>query len=332
MPRVTITLLWIAVALGAPGLLAQCAVAADEETKFFRVAEVEGAWWFIAPGGSRLFSSGVNVVDVGGTRHDYDSQRPQYAAFRHYPSTAAWAEATQRRLHAWGFNTVGGWSAREMTTGPLPYTAVLHFGKELGVPWVDMLHPRFTEQVAAIAEEKVAPWADDSRLIGWYTDNELALFADTLFAFHIAQPAESVTRQALVTLLREQYRGGFARLQLGFVARNADNFGELEAGGKLLFRPGGHGVKVADDFLRLIAERFYQTAQAAIRRYDANHLILGHRYHGFCPDAVAEAAGPYVDVISTNFDQPDWTDGQLPAFYLERLHRLSGRPVLIPAA
>src|SRR3972149_3669049 len=97
MPRVIITLLWIAVALGAPGLLAQCALPAGEGAKFFRVAEVEGAWWFIAPGGSRLFSSGVNVVDVGGTRNDYDSQRPQDAAFRPYPSTAAWGRGHPTR-------------------------------------------------------------------------------------------------------------------------------------------------------------------------------------------------------------------------------------------
>ena len=69
---------------------------------------------------------------------------------------------------------------------------------------------------------------------------------------------------------------------------------------------------VADEFLRIVAERFYTTAEAAIRQFDQNHLILGDRYHGYCPDAVAKAAGPHVDVISTNFDQPVWTDGRLP--------------------
>ena len=314
--------------VGVLAILGQDADAVDG-AKFFRVAEVDGTWWFIAPDGSRFFSSGVNVVDIGGKRDNYDPQRPAYAAFRHYPNTAAWAQATQQRLTAWGFNTVGGWSADEMTAGPLPYTMVLHLGRELGVPWVDVLDPRFAEQVAEVAERHVTPRANDPRLIGWYTDNELAWFADSLFAFHIAQPAKSVTRQALVGLLRKQYGGDFDRLQQDFVALKATNFDELSAGGKLMFRPGGHGLKVADIFLRTVAERFYDTAHAAIRRCDANHLILGDRYHGYCPDVVAEAAGPYVDVISTNFDQPDWTDGQLPAFYLDRLHQLSGRPVLV---
>ncbi|MEX2091725.1 MAG: hypothetical protein WD971_03560 [Pirellulales bacterium] len=318
----------IIVAVGVLSAGAQDAAAA-RRTEFYRVAEVDGAWWFIAPDGNRLFSSGVNVVDVGGTREKYDPQRPEYAALRHYPDRAAWAAATNERFAAWGFNTVGGWSAEEMMTGPLPYTAVLHLGRELGVPWNDLLDPRFAEQVAAVAEQKVSRRADDPRLIGWYTDNELSWFADTLFGFHIAQPAKSFTRQALVNLLRKKYGDDFARLEQDFVAVKATSFDELDAGGTLLLRPGGRGMEVADSFLRLVAERFYQTAHDAIRRNDPHHLILGDRYHGYCPDVVAEAAAPYVDVISTNFDQPDWTDGQLPAFYLERLHQLTGRPILV---
>jgi hypothetical protein len=66
-----------------------------------------------------------------------------------------------------------------------------------------------------------------------------------------------------------------------------------------------------------------------IRRYDANHLILGDRYPWHCPKAVAQAAGPFVDVISTNFDWPEAADGYLPCGYLRNLHRWTGRPVLV---
>lgn len=323
-------LLWTIGIVGLLAVLCQDTAAVDRaKSDFYQVAEVDGAWWFIAPDGNRFFSSGVNVVDVGGNRDNYDPKRPGYAAFLHYADNAAWAKVTSERLADWGFNTVGGWSAPEMTAGPLPYTAVLHLGRELGVPWVDVLNPHFAEQIAQLVDSKVSSKADDSNLIGWYTDNELAWFADSLFAFHIAQPAESATRKALVELLRKYYRGDYTRLQSDFKAVNASNFDELDGGGKLLLLPGGHGVEVADQFLRLIAAHFYKTAHDEIRRRDANHLILGDRYHGFCPDVVVEAAGPYVDVISTNFDQPDWTDGQLPAFYLQRLHQLSGRPVLV---
>jgi hypothetical protein len=44
---------------------------------------------------------------------------------------------------------------------------------------------------------------------------------------------------------------------------------------------------------------------------------------------VVEAAKPYVDVLTTNYDRPDWTNGQLPLYYLERLHELSDKPILV---
>ena len=44
---------------------------------------------------------------------------------------------------------------------------------------------------------------------------------------------------------------------------------------------------------------------------------------------VVKAAAPYVDVLTTNYDRPGWTDGQLPLYYLERLHELSDKPILV---
>src|SRR5687768_12674901 len=64
------------------GCGSQSAVA--EKHRFFRVAEVDGAWWLVTPDGKPFFSSGVNVIDVGGKRERYNPQRPEYAAFRHY--------------------------------------------------------------------------------------------------------------------------------------------------------------------------------------------------------------------------------------------------------
>ena len=171
--------------------------AAAENAKFFRVAEVDGAWWFVTPDGKPFFSSGVNVIDVGATRDRYN---PRATGVRRVsPLLRHRRLGGCRRTTAcrdWGFNTVGGWSAREMTAGPMPYTFVLHLGKELGVPWNDVFAADFADDISRAAEAQVVSRANDARLIGWYTDNELAWFADTLFAFHIAQSAKSATRQA----------------------------------------------------------------------------------------------------------------------------------------
>jgi hypothetical protein len=316
----------------AVGVLSHSAsdVAADKHTAgYYRVAKIDDVWWFIRPDGKPFFSSGVNVVDPGPTREGYDSARPEYAAFRHYPDITSWASTAHERLRQWGFNTVGGWSAPEMTKGPLPYIEVLHVGGKLGAPFSDLLHPQYAARLDEWVREYVKPRATDANLLGWCSDNEQSWFADMLFWRHIRQSPESKTRQALVRLLKEHYQNDFGLLKTDFRSTGAQNFTELERGGELRFRPGRQGMKVAEKFMGLLAEHYYRTMHEAIRRYDPNHLILGDRYHGFCPDVVVEAARPYVDVLTTNYDRPGWTNGLLPSYYLERLHVLSDKPILV---
>jgi hypothetical protein len=315
-------------AAGVLSFLAEDAAAVDKPG-FYRVAKIDDVWWFIRPDGKRFFSSGVNVVDPGPPRGEYDPQRPAYAAFRHYPDLASWASRSHERLEEWGFNTVGGWSAPEMTKGPLPYVEVLHVGGILGAPFNDLLHPEYAERLDAWLRQHVRPRATDPNLLGWCTDNEHSWFPDMLFWHHIRQSPGTKTRQVLVRLLDDHYENDFQRLESDFQATGAGSFEELERGGELRFRPGRQGMKVAQRFVELLAQHYYRTMHEAVRRHDRNHLILGDRYHGFCPDVVAQAARPYVDVLTTNFDRPGWTNGQLPPYYLERLHELSDKPILV---
>ncbi|MDW8364749.1 MAG: hypothetical protein RMK49_02765, partial [Abditibacteriales bacterium] len=111
---------------------------AQTPSGYYSVAQRDGVWWFVAPDGKPFFSLGVNVVDMGTEREKYDPNKPAYAAFRYYPDSAAWAQATLNRLRGWGFNTIGGWSAKEVYHGGLPYTVVLHWGGMTGAPWFDL--------------------------------------------------------------------------------------------------------------------------------------------------------------------------------------------------
>jgi len=65
-----------------------------------------------------------------------------------------------------------------------------------------------------------------------------------------------------------------------------------------------------------------------IRKYDRRALILGDRYQSFYYPEVARAAARYVDAISSNLNA-SWNDGTFARFYVETLHRLAGKPVLI---
>jgi hypothetical protein len=96
----------------------------------------------------------------------------------------------------------------------------------------------------------------------------------------------------------------------------------------LFLRPGGNGIRVERRFLELLAERYYSLVRDIIRKYDQRALILGDRYQSFYYPEVARAATRYVDAVSTNLNV-SWNDGSFARFYLETLHRLAAKPVLI---
>lgn len=296
--------------------------------QFYHVEKREGIWWFIAPDGKPFFSMGVNCVNMGVKPEEYRPENPGYCALRFYPDQKVWQRATLDRLRRWGFNTIGGWSGDGVEKSGMPYTPVLHLGAMIGAPWCDLFSPEIERKLDELAREYVLPHKDDPNLLGWFSDNELGWWDDSLFLHFLKEPRDNATRRALFRLLRERYEGDFARLQRDFHTGGAESFEALEERGSLTLRPGGNGMEAINAFTYLLAERYYRLMREAIRRYDPNHLFLGDRYHNFYPHAVARAASRYVDVISTNQDA-DWPDGGIARFFLEALHKLSGKPVLV---
>src|SRR5262245_26590971 len=76
----------------------------------FAVEKVDQVTWLINPNGERFFSFGVCCVNMGASRQDSQTTNLAYAAWKHYSNSNQWAQATLRRLKAWGFGTIGGWS------------------------------------------------------------------------------------------------------------------------------------------------------------------------------------------------------------------------------
>lgn len=308
-------------------VLANIVVAED---KFFTVERSPvGVWWFVDPRGEPMVSLGVSDIPSGPNREQYDPANPGYAAFRYYSSTDEWIKSVRRNLKEWGFNTVGAWGDPGLAVDDLPETRVLHWGSGLHVPWCDLFADDFQKQIEVFAERDVAPQRNNTKLIGWFTDNELQWYADTIFHFHLHNKQQTHTREKLIDLLREHYRNDFDALRKDFVVGQATSFAELGREGTVQLVPDGHGIQLINRFTFLVAEHYYRVVHDAIRKHDQNHLILGDRYMSYCPPEVARAAGPYLDVISTNFDWPDWVTGELPTHYLKMLHDESGKPVLI---
>lgn len=312
-------------------LLAHCGeTPRAASAEFYSVKERNGGWWLIAPGGERFYSLGVNAAAPGPGQEEYLTAPPQYSAWRHYNDLDDWTAETIARLRDWQFNTIGGWHDKRLRQQGLPHVEVLHLGAELGAPWIDMFDESFAASADRFAAKRVAPDKDDAQLIGWFIDNELGWYADSLFKHFLGELADNHTRQALVAMLKESYSNDFAKLQADFVPSDGvEDFASLERDGSLSLRPQGHGGPIVAKFVELLADQYYRVTCAAIRKHDPNHLILGDRYPGYCPDAVAIAAGRHVDVVSTNYDWPAGTDGFLPRSYLNRLHRLTGKPIIV---
>ena len=289
--------------------------------------------WLVRPNGERFFSLGVCVVNQGASRSEFDPANPAYAAWQHYADSNAWARATLDRLKAWGFTTVGGWSDfqvfRQCADQEVAFAPVLHIGSTAGAPWWDMWDPKIVERMDSVAREQILALRDDPRLIGYYSDNEMGWWNAILFKMTLEQSPTSGQRRRLIELLRQTYRSDWTELLKDFEpAPGLENWDTLEQHGMLYLRPGGNGIRVERRFLELLADRYYSLVREIIRKYDPRALILGDRYQSFYYPEVARASARYLDAISSNLNA-HWNDGTFARFYLDTLHALTGKPVLI---
>ncbi len=298
----------------------------------FQLLQDGEAWWLCRPDGSRFFSFGVCVVDRGIAESEFTEKNPAYCAPRHYRDAEAWANATLKRLREWGFTTIGGWSDYGSLLGAggaaFCVTPELHAGATAGAPWWDMWGDEVVRRVRETAREGIHPVRGDGRLLGYYTDNELGWWNATLFNMTLEAAPQSGHRRHLLRLLRDHYREDWPALAKDFDPEGAAGFEELEKGGVLYLRPGSDGMRMIRRFLALMAERYYQLVRDVVREHDPRGLILGDRYQSFYYPEVALAAARHVDVVSTNLNA-HWNDGTFCRFYLETLHALTGKPILV---
>jgi hypothetical protein len=298
----------------------------------FKLRQGQDGWWLATPEGTPFFSLGVCCVDQGIERKNYDPENPSYAAWRYYTNDRSWAVETVHRLHSWGFTTVGAWSQHQLLSqAPSArryHTPVLHLGSTAGVPWYDMWDPKIIGRMDALARDLILPMRDDPAVIGYYADNEMGWWNAALFKMTLEHPRGSRQRQRLLQLLQRTYEEDWTKLLADFEPEYANSWASLRRRGMLYLRPGGNGVKVMRQFLGMAADRYYQLVTQLIRKYDPDALVLGDRYQSFFYPEVAQAAGRYLDAVSSNLNA-SWNDGSFLRCYLDTLHALTGKPIII---
>ncbi|HUG89269.1 MAG TPA: hypothetical protein VML55_00445 [Planctomycetaceae bacterium] len=309
---------------------------AEPAAGFFRVRDSDGNWFFIDPQNRPFFSIGINCINPA----DDDVPGPKYNGLaRHGGDLEKWRRKTLERLRSWNVNTIGAWSSLR----GMPYVLEL----SLSYAWADVFDDDFENYVRQAALDVLKrpdvaadyeTLARDPLLIGYFTDNELPWGWGyewsgnenelSLFEYYATLKPESAGKQAWAAYLAETYNQDWNRLSRVWnvmAARRAD----LLDATKIAPRSPQHRVearRVADGFLKRIAERYFDVTNRVMRGHLPRHLNLGCRMTPGFPPVVAEVAGRYADVMSFNIYERG------PARIVEeltRLHKASGKPVML---
>jgi hypothetical protein len=207
-------------------------------------------------------------------------------------SPTADTNLTARRMTAWGLNTVGNWSSlRESADGQRKaYVATFRCPRTepsfLGMP--DVYGTQFPRQLDEAAQRQCVPLKDDPWLIGTFIGNEPPWPGreSELLDMFLAGP-DTATKTKLKAYLIQ-----------------------------------GDDPERCEHFVYAMFERYLDLINAAIKKYDANHLNLGIRFGGHPPEAVCRMAKKF-DVCSINVYEYE------PTHQLKRTFALTGRPIVI---
>lgn len=292
----------------------------------------QGKWWLVHPDGRRWWSLATCCTGTGTPWSEYDPNNRSYAAHRLFTNGAEWVTHVQDELRGFGYNSLGGWSEVELFRkyggdGRLPYFVVLHLGSFCRAPWSDLFAKAAEAAIVGAAKDQVPKLRDDPYLVGYFTDNELGWWDDTLFLTYLAMPADSPGRNRLLDLIETTYAGNFGKLKADWTTK-ATSFAELRKRADLRLRAGGQGMRLVNAWTSAVAERYYALVRRAVRRFDKSKPILGDRHMQYYPPEVAKASRKYVDAVSTNMGA-DWNDGGYARFMFEGLNRATGKPLLI---
>ena len=310
-------------------LLAVLAAGNAFPAQFYRVREEKGVWWLADPAGKNVLSRGVDEFNPGVPVDKYDQANPAYCALRTYPSGEKWRSTALDRVRKWGFNTLGsGADDSSSSAGGMAYAVQLNLGRTAGVPWTDPDTP----EARGIYQKELSSWSrvrGDSGMIGWFTDNGLGWWDETLFLSALKQGPKSALKVKVMELVAGEYRGDLRRFLADFDVEPLPKvFEDLNGVLKRAdFRPGFRPLMV-ERYVEWLADRYYRAVTSEIRKFDPNHLILGDRYQGYYSQPVVIAAGRYLDVVSADYNTFA-PQGWASPSYFNTIWKLARKPVLV---
>ena len=291
---------------------------------YFRVEKLDGKWWFITPDGNPFVSKGVTDVNWLGATLSEDKWHD--IIVDKYGTEDVWADAAQDRMMGWNFNTVGPWSSYSMTLQMTHAIIILdsagHAPRYPDAIVTDYWSMGFAEWSVTTAEQRATPYVDDQNLIGYFLDNELVWGPDhfatnkTLLWLYMEFPAGSPGRDVAMQFVRDA-AGSIATFNATWGV-NITDWSELETLSPLTWWPrNGVAQEVTEDFMVTAFHQYAATAIDGLRTVDANHIILGCRFHAYPGDVMVRASADHFDVISMAFYSETPPVSEIDAIYDE---------------
>jgi len=313
-------------------------------TGHFAVEKVRGRWWLVTPEGHGMFALGVNHLNEVKNSAEYPHTVLAQRFGTDWPRVFGEIE---RQCREWGFNCAGFHTPEEMRR-TMPYVVNTPFASASffhdPLTYIDVFAPAFAAAAEAKAKAAAAEMKANPMAIAWTWNDSLSWDlrgtrqsrGTDFVSFMRGLPRGAPGRERYTAFLRTRHDGDVAKLNAAY----GTNFSSFESVGGVtldLERP----AVFADDreFLRLIARHYYQTVSAGFRREHPRGLLMGDRFHlRDHPDEVLEEAAKFIDVLGIQpgdhhypspikLTRPDET--QFDAAEFDRLHRLTGKPIVI---
>lgn len=266
-----------------------------EATGFFRVAKINGRWWMIDPLGYPYISIGLSHINysLNGSQLQKENALKKYGTFEN------WAVETTKQVRD-ELNFNNSFSPRDEVRNVedgLPYMAHMNvmsaYGASKGVRGhgngstvfianntMPVFDPDF-EEFAFIHSKKSVKDANDPKIIGYTTDNELPMELEILdhsLAVDHLKPENQYTYACAWTWLCNM---------LGTDDPSIDDVTD----------------ELRDLFRGFVYDRYFNVVSRALKAVDSNHINMGCRFLTKSIDSkwVYRFAAQYLDCMTINW-------------------------------
>ena len=330
------------------------------KTGFFHVEKMpSGQWWIIDPNGFGFYANGIDAIYYRGNFCETLGYSPYYQNIRkRFPTVDKWVGHTSSRLRDWGFNFIG--TGEKALRKNFAYSinmmlgsSFAAFGDEYNItPYKgrcntalpNVFHPRFREYCERkISNDKAR--RNDPYCLGLFSDNELRWHGGSLnpdgsgvFDSVMEKNPGHSAKKALVVFLKEYYRNDINKFNAVWNTQLKD-FSGLNLL-KNLEHVSDAALKAKQEFLYLVADKYFGTMKKAMQNAAPNHMYIGCRSAGITSahEKVWLASGKYCDIVTVNqYPVMDFDKGEIFVHLtgesfsraFGNLYKITGRPLMI---